>query len=108
MLVFQVVLALILLLVGMVKLVALRPIREQFVEFGLPRWSMFAVGALEVAAGVGLLLPGLQFWASTGVALLLVGAVRSHVRVGHPWTQTAPAAVVLALAALHSVLVWWM
>jgi uncharacterized membrane protein YphA (DoxX/SURF4 family) len=106
MLALRIAISVLMALAGGAKLAAAKPIVEQFEEFGLPRALMYLVGVLELAAGVGVHVDALSFWASTGLAALMVGAVGNHVKVGHPVTQTLPSAVVLALALTHSVLTW--
>jgi len=106
MLILKAALSLLVLVAGTAKLSGAKMLADQFTEFGLPRWAMFAVGALEVAAGVGLHIAPLAFAASTGLIFLLSGAVAQHLRVKHPLSQAAPAAVVVLLAVAHSALTW--
>lgn len=81
---------------GAAKLFGAKPIALQFAEFGLSAGAMRLVGALEVAAAVGLWVA--PFWAACGIALLMLGAVANHAKVRHPAGQFAPSIVVLALA----------
>lgn len=91
---------------GGAKLAGAKPIAQQFEEFGLPRAMMFLVGGLEVAAGIGVHIGALAFFASTGLALLMVGALAQHVKARHPVGKSIPALVVLLVAMGHSVLSW--
>jgi DoxX-like protein len=105
-------LAAVLLLGGVVKLV--RP-REELAAAGmgfaedLSAGGIRAVGALEVLAGVGLVLPAvlgvapvLVPLAAVGVVLLMVGAIVVHLRRG----EVPPVAVNLALLALAAFVAW--
>jgi len=89
---------------GGAKVAGAKPLREQFEEFGLPRWSMTAVGLLEIAGAIGLWIPALSFLASLGLLLLMVGAVGSHLKVKHSVSKVAPALVLLILTAVYAVM----
>ncbi|MFK7992191.1 MAG: DoxX family protein [Sandaracinaceae bacterium] len=106
MLLLRIAITVLMALAGGAKLLGAKPIAAQFEEFGLPRAAMYVVGVLEVAAAVGIQLDRLAFFASTGIALLMVGAVANHLRVRHPIGQAVPSVVVLLLAAAHSALSW--
>lgn len=71
----------------------------------LPAWGIKAIGVLELLAAAGLILPAvtgiapvLVPIAATGVAVLMVGAIVTHVRLREPIVQSAPAAVLCLLA----------
>jgi hypothetical protein len=69
-----------------------------------------AIGALEVVGGIGLVLPALVGvgahllvpLAATGLALVMVGAVATHVRLNEA-KASAPALVLLLLSAFVAV-----
>ncbi|MGB1253188.1 MAG: DoxX family protein, partial [Candidatus Promineifilaceae bacterium] len=63
MLVLKIIIAIGFLLAGSAKLLSAKPIVEQFEEFGLAPWMMYAVGTLEVAGVIGLFIEPLTFWA---------------------------------------------
>jgi DoxX-like protein len=105
-------LAAVLLLGGAVKLVLpgerLAAAGMGFAE-DLSAGGIRAVGALEVLAGVGLVLPAalgvapvLVPLAAVGVVLLMVGAIVVHLRRG----EVPPVAVNLALLALAAFVAW--
>lgn len=94
--VFAIVLGAIYFIVGAAKLAGVKPLADQFDEFGLGRTGMRAVGAAEVAAAVGLQVDGLDVFAAAGMAALMIGALDHHRRVGHPLRSMGPSAVVLA------------
>jgi hypothetical protein len=76
--------------------------REEFLAYGLPGWSVLAVGAAKVALALAL-LAGLWFEfltrpAALGLAGFMLVAVGMHLKVGDPWTRSVPAAALLSLA----------
>jgi putative oxidoreductase len=70
-----------------------------FADIGAGQWFRYAVGALEIAGGVGLLIPRLAPLAALGLALLLAGAAVTNVVVlgTGPWTPLALLAVAAAV-----------
>ncbi|MDT5196761.1 MAG: hypothetical protein QOH20_3515 [Mycobacterium sp.] len=68
---------------------------------GAQLWRV--VGALEVAGGLGLaigfVVPALGIAAAVGLALLMVGGIASHARVGD-LRHAGPAALLLVLSAV--------
>jgi hypothetical protein len=77
-------------------------------HFAIPpvRWRQ--IGLLEVAGAfgvlVGLVLPPLGIAAATGLMLLSVGAIATHIRAGDRPAAALPAFAALALAAAALVL----
>jgi hypothetical protein len=103
-----IVLALAMLGAGSMKLIRSR---EQIVAMGMgyaqhfPSGAIKAIGALEVLAAIGLIVPGLTGiapilvpLAATGVAILMLGAIITHVRLRDPIGQSVPAFVLLLVA----------
>ena len=74
----------------------------QFEDWGLPAWARIVVGLAEVAAAIGILVPALRFYAASGLTLLMVGGVGTHI-ANAEW---AIAPVPLVLAALAATLAW--
>ncbi len=101
MIVFAIILAVIYSMAGLAKLAGAKPMAEQFAEFGLDLRMMRVVGALEVAAAIGLFIESLETWAAEGMVLMMVGAIYYHRRAGHAVQQSIPAAVVLILSAVY-------
>ncbi|MFI6566027.1 DoxX family protein [Streptomyces sp. NPDC050534] len=106
--VLAVLLAGIFLLLGSAKLAAVPAMCQAAAHVGMTTTHYRLLGALEVAAVAGLLL-GLRITAlgaaaSTGLILLMAGAVVVHLRSGDPVTRCLPAVVVGALACAHLVL----
>ena len=103
-----IILALAILGAGSMKLIRSR---EQIVAMGMayaahfPPGAIKAIGALEVLAAIGLILPAITGiapvlvpLAATGVALLMLGAIITHVRLHEPFGKSVPAIVLMLLA----------
>lgn len=77
---------------------------EEFAAYGLPAWSVGVVGFLKVALAVALIigiwLPSVTKPAATGVAVLMLGAVAMHFKVGDPLRKALPALSLLVLSLL--------
>ncbi|MFM8849736.1 MAG: DoxX family protein [Cytophagales bacterium] len=69
---------------GYTKLVGLADKVALFKRFGYPIWFMKLVGLGEVAAGIGLLFAQTRLLAIGALALILIGAIGSHVRAKDP------------------------
>lgn len=80
---------------------------DEFAAYGLPEWSVPAVGAAKVGlAGlllIGLFVEGVTVLAAIGIALFMAVAVAMHVKVGDPLVRAAPAAALLLLAVIVAV-----
>lgn len=74
---------------------------EMFAMIGAGQWFRILVGALEVAAAVGLLIPRLTGFAALGLCGLMVGATLTNLLIlnADPW-----AALVLLL--LSAIVAW--
>ena len=91
---------------GAAKLRRAKPLVDQFREFGLPGWSILAVGALEVLGAAGLIVDVTRFWAALGLVLLMLGAVANHVKVRHPISKSVPALILVVLAGVVAAISW--
>lgn len=102
------ILALAVLAAGMMKLVR-TPQQLEAAGMGwvkhFPPAAPKVIGLLEVLGAVGLILPAftgiapvLVPLAATGLALLMLGAVITHVRIGDSVREAAPAIVLAVLA----------
>ena len=72
----------------------------------VPSWAPRLIGVLEVAGGLGLILPwltGIQpqlvRLAAVGLVLTMIGAIITHIAVGDPISATIPPLVLGILAA---------
>lgn len=52
---------------------------DKFAAWGIPAWFVPVSGAIELAGGVGLLIPVVRGIAGLGLALFMIGAVATHV-----------------------------
>lgn len=72
----------------------------------IPAFGVILIGILELAGGLGLILPwltgiqaGLVRWAAIGLTLTMVGAVITHIAIGDPFSEMIPSIVLGALSA---------
>jgi uncharacterized membrane protein YphA (DoxX/SURF4 family) len=81
--------------------------KEEFATYGLPLWFMYVVGGLKILFALSLLvgfwLPGVIRPAAIGMAILMLGAVAMHIKVGDPLRKAAPALTVLALSLIVAI-----
>src|SRR2546422_4512028 len=54
---------------------------ELFDKVGLGQWFRYLTGLLEVAAGIGLLVPRYAFYAAVLLLIVMMGAIITHVAV---------------------------
>ncbi len=82
---------------------AAHTLQNEFAAYGLPATAFYLVGALKIGAAVVLLAGvwmALPVRAAAGVvAVLMVGAIAMHLKVGDPLMKSVPAALMLALSA---------
>ncbi len=81
--------------------------KEEFEVYGLSESTMYAVGAAKVGLA-GLMLAGhaeprLVRPASAGLAVLMLGAISMHIKVGDPVKQYVPALSVFSLSAISAI-----
>ena len=80
-----------------------KTLKEEFAEYGLPDAAFYVVGALKIAAGITLLA---GIWvaapvevAAGVVAVLMLGALGMHLKVGDPLRRSLPAAIMLLMCS---------
>ncbi len=82
--------------------------KEEFAEYGLPESVMYATGALKVGLATAMLaghvVPKLTRPASSGLAVLMVGAVGMHAKAGDPFKRYIPALSMLAATAAAAII----
>lgn len=83
---------------GWLKLSGAPVMVDMFETIGVGQWLRFMVGALEVVAAVGLIVPRLAGLAALGLCGLLVGATLTNLLVLR--TDSRVALVLLALSAI--------
>jgi uncharacterized membrane protein YphA (DoxX/SURF4 family) len=81
---------------------AARTLQEEFAAYGLPGFVFYLVGMLKVGAAIALIAGvwiELPVQAAAGlVAVLMIGALAMHLKVGDPPMKSLPAAAMLALS----------
>jgi len=84
-----------------------KSLKEEFVVYGLPSWSFYAVGTLKLLSAAlliaGMWIPSLACGAAVVMAGLMTGAVAMHVKVKDPLTRSLPALTILALSMIIAV-----
>ena len=74
---------------------------EVFAAWGYPAGFHFLVGALENLAAVALLVPRLTFYGAGGLAVLMAGALSTHLVHGnHPTFPAAQMAAIYLVTAI--------
>lgn len=80
-----------------------RSLKEEFAAYGLPGFFFYLVGALKICSAilllVGIWVPALVLPAAAVVAVLMVGALAMHVKVGDPAIKSLPAFLMLLMSA---------
>jgi putative oxidoreductase len=108
--VVQVVLGLLFVGIGSLTVAGRKMFVDNFRRFGYPQWFRVVTGSLEVLGGLGLLIgiwiPWLAALASSGLALVMLGAVLTQVRTRDPLQKIALAVVLGALAIVVAVSYW--
>lgn len=94
-------LSLVFLASGGAKLAGLAFETVAFEKWGYPLWFMYLTGVIELAGGVGLLVGRLSALAGACLALMMIGAVSTHV-VHAEWGVLFVAAALLLLLAAHA------
>lgn len=87
------------------KLLGAQQHLEHFSKWGYPGWFRLLIGAVEVAAGIALLVPRAAFLASLTLAVVMAGAVYTHFRHDEAAQAVVPV-VLLALVALVGYVRW--
>lgn len=89
----SILLALIFLASGLAKLASLEFELVAFERWGYPIWFMYSIGAVEVLGGLGLLIQRLSAAAAAALALMMIGAIATHV-IHSEWGMLAAAAAI--------------
>ena len=83
------------LLAGGFKLAGAEQLVQQFNAFGYPIWTLYLIGAIEVACALLVLTPRFASWACMPLVVLMVGAVGTHLATGVGSPTAAMGALVL-------------
>ena len=78
-------------------------LKEEFAAYGLPDAAFYIVGVLKVLSAVALIagiwIPSLVLPAAAVVAVLMLGALAMHLKVGDPAIKSLPAFLMLLMSA---------
>ena len=85
---------------GITKLIGQDEAVQGFRQAGFGDGFRLFIGAAEAAGAIGLLVLRLRFWAASGLTIIMIGALATHVRAGDPVAKMAPAAISLVLLVL--------
>ena len=96
----RVLLAAVFALAGLMKLTAVEFEVRGFAHFGYAPWFMYAIGVLELGAGLALLFRRSAAPAALLLGAVMVGAAFSHLRAGDGVLLALPALAFLALLAV--------
>ena len=99
----SVLIALAFLYAGSTKLSGSPQMIAGFKHFGYPVQFMYFIGACEVAGALGLFLRQTAWLAAAGLALIMVGAIGTHI-LNPPVLRAIPALVLLVLSVTVAVL----
>ncbi len=66
---------------GAAKLAGEPAMVQLFEDIGSGQWMRYLVGVLEVAGGIGLLIPRVRVWAALGLLLLMIAATVTNLAV---------------------------
>ena len=82
--------------------------KEEFATYGLPLWFMWFVGGLKILFALSLLvgfwLPQLIRPSAIGMAILMLGALVMHIKVGDTLKKSVPASTVLVLSLVVAII----
>lgn len=96
----RVLLAAVFVLAGCMKLAAVEFEVRGFEHFGYAPWFMYAIGVLELGAGLALLHRRSAALAALLLGAVMIGAAASHLRAGDGVLLALPALALLALLAV--------
>jgi|TARA_B110000116_G_scaffold204399_1_gene179492 putative oxidoreductase len=95
------IIALIFFVSGGAKLLSLPFEVEAFARWGYPIEFMYFTGVVEFVGAIGLLIPRLSSFASLYLAMLMLGAIGTHI-VHKEWSMLAVASVIALAAFWHA------
>ncbi|MFC4048488.1 DoxX family protein [Actinomadura syzygii] len=87
---------------GLPKLFGEHTAVQVFEDIGWGQWFRYFTGAVEIAGGLGLLIPRLSAAAATGLVGVMIGAVITNIGLGSPEVVPFPA----LLGVVFAVIAW--
>lgn len=88
---------------GLPKFAGQKDAVETFAQIGWGQWFRYFTGAVEVAGGIGLLIPRLASPAAVGLIMVMIGAIITNIALG----TAAWAALPAAFGVLFAVIAWY-
>lgn len=94
----SILMALVYIMAGVPKLGTIEFMHTRFTEvWGYPAWFEYLIGALEFVGGIFLLIPATAFYAASGLAVIMLGAMYTHLALGEAAFVVIPATCLLVL-----------
>ena len=92
-----------LLLAGTMKLAGVQMQVDLFAALGIGQWFRYVTGSLEVGGAIGLFVPAAATYAALLLAMVMVGAVATHLLIigGNPLVPILLLGATLAIAWLR-------
>jgi uncharacterized membrane protein YphA (DoxX/SURF4 family) len=75
-------------------------IAKQFAQWGYPDWFRVLTGVAEVGGGLALLAPRAAFYAAGALAVVMAGAVFTHLRYGEMPQSAVPFVLLMLLVVV--------
>ena len=91
--IIQVLIAGLFFMMGSQKLMGEAEVTANFDRWGIPGFMLYVIGTLEVLGAIGLFIPRLAGLAASGLILLMVGALFTHLTHGEYGMALLPVAV---------------
>jgi uncharacterized membrane protein YphA (DoxX/SURF4 family) len=85
-------------LAGSMKFANAEQAGERFAGYGYPDWFRVLIGAVEIGAGLALLIPRTTFYAAAALGVVMAGAVFTHLRQGEIPQSAVPLVLLVVLA----------
>ncbi len=101
--VLVILLGLMFLVAGLGKLIGGEAAVEAFAAWGYAAWFATVIGVLEMAGGLGVLIPRTARYAILGLSSIMLGAMYTHLSNGEGLQVLRPVGFALALW-----IVWWL
>ncbi len=98
--VFQVMLAVMFMMMAVPKLMGTAMIVENFTRWGLPGKIYLVIGAFEMLGAIGLLIPRAAGVAAAGLIMIMMGALYTHLTHGEFPMAAVPTMVMMMLAVV--------
>jgi len=74
-----------------------------FERWGYPIWFMYLIGVVEVVGGIGLIIQRFSATAGAALALMMIGAIGTHV-IHSEWGMLAAASLIFLMSAVRAYL----